>query len=167
MDQLILLKPIATYKDEAEAFKQEFFDCGESIINGSALFDQMEYEEWLENTTRNSNPDTVRPDWVVADTFFAARQSDNKMIGMIDIRHNLNHEFLTQYGGHIGYAVRPSERKKGYATQMLLMALMYAKSLGLHKVMLGCYADNIASIRTIEKKKFSTILSTTRLYAFV
>ncbi|MDF2479475.1 MAG: hypothetical protein K0S24_4958 [Sphingobacterium sp.] len=63
----------------------------------------------------------------------------------------LNNVFLTQYGGHIGYAVRPSERKKGYAIKMLTMALEYAKSLGLQKVMLGCYSNNVASIKTITK----------------
>jgi predicted acetyltransferase len=69
---------------------------------------------------------------------------------MIDIRHSLN-EFLSKYGGHIGYGVRPSERNKGYATQMLRMALQYLKQIGLTKVMLACYQENVASRRTIEK----------------
>ncbi|MGE5604102.1 MAG: GNAT family N-acetyltransferase [Bacteroidota bacterium] len=84
-------------------------------------------------------------------TFLAIRKSDRKIIGIIDIRHNLGNKFLAEYGGHIGYAARPSERHKGYATQLLRMALKYGKSLNLTKVMLGCYADNIASIKTITK----------------
>jgi predicted acetyltransferase len=111
----------------------------------------MEYEQWLSNTEKNSRPETVREDWVVATTYFVVRKDDNKIIGMIDIRHSINNVFLTKYGGHIGYAVRPSERKKGYATKMLTMALEYAKSIGLQKVMLGCYSNNIASIKTITK----------------
>jgi predicted acetyltransferase len=70
---------------------------------------------------------------------------------MIDIRHNLGNEFLTQYGGHIGCSVRPGERKKGYATEILKMGLDYAKSLNIEKVMIGCFSDNISSIRMIEK----------------
>ena len=81
--------------------------------------------------------------------FFAVRESDNKMVGMIDIRHHIDNEFLANYGGHIGYSVRPSERCKGYATEMLRLALEYAKTIGLSRVMLGCHADNIASAKTI------------------
>lgn len=88
---------------------------------------------------------------MAASTFFAIRKSDEKIIGMIDIRHNLNNEFLAQFGGHIGYSVRPHERKKGYATVMLLQALDYVRHLDLHKVMLGCYSYNLASKKTIEK----------------
>ena len=69
---------------------------------------------------------------------------------MIDIRHYLN-DFLKEYGGHIGYAVRPSERRKGYATEMLKLAIEYCRSLGIDRVMLGCYKDNMPSIKTIEK----------------
>lgn len=81
---------------------------------------------------------------------------------MIDIRHHLNNPFLTEFGGHIGYAVRPSERKKGYATQMLKMALEYAKSLGITKIMLGCYSDNTASVETIGN--CGGILTESKLY---
>lgn len=146
-----LVKPTWELQAAAEAFKQEFFDCGETIINGSALLDQMDYGQWLENTARNSSPNTVRPDWVVSDTFFAVREPDGKILGIIDIRHSLDNDFLSQYGGHIGYAIRPHERRKGYAAEMLRLALAYAKNIGLESVMLGCYCDNTASKKTIEK----------------
>lgn len=70
---------------------------------------------------------------------------------MIPYRHNLDHYFLASYGGHIGYFVCPSERRKGYAVQMLSMTLEYAKSIHLSSVMLGCYSDNTASVKTILK----------------
>ena len=71
--------------------------------------------------------------------------------------------FLKEYGGHIGYAVRASERRKGYAARMLKLALSYCGTLGIEEVKLGCYADNEASIRTmvgcggvcIEEKPYS------------
>ena len=151
MDELELVRPMPSHKNSAEEFKQEFYNCGEQVINGSAWLDRMEYDEWLENTRRNNSSETVRPDWVVADTFFAVRKNDGRLIGTVDIRHSIDNEFLSEYGGHIGYAVRPSERRKGYATQILKMALKHAKSIGLSRVMLGCYSDNLASIKTIEK----------------
>ena len=79
------------------------------------------------------------------------RKTDGRMIGVLDVRHELTTDFLREYGGNIGYAVRPSERKKGYASQMLRLALKYCQSLSIKSARLGCYADNIASIRTIEK----------------
>ena len=73
------------------------------------------------------------------------------MIGMIDVRHSLDVPILKEYAGHIGYSVRPTERKKGYATKMLKLALKYCNSIGLNQVMLGCYTSNLASIKIIEQ----------------
>lgn len=146
-----LERAMDTHKTAAEEMKQEFFDNGETVINGSALLDQMSFDEWLINTNRNCKPETVRPDWAIATTFFAFRKSDDKMIGMIDVRHELAVPFLQEFGGHIGYSVRPSERRKGYATLMLKLALSYCRSLDIHEVKLGCYADNEPSMRTIER----------------
>jgi predicted acetyltransferase len=151
-NETICLEQAATsHQTEAERMKQEFFDFGETIINGSALFDQMLFPEWLVSTNRNHDLNTVRKDWAVATTFFAFRKSDRKMVGMIDVRHKLAVPFLQEYGGHIGYSVRPTERKKGYATEMLRLALSYCQSLHINTVRLGCYADNTASICAIER----------------
>ena len=74
-DELIRLEQAAlSHRDTAEEMKQEFFDNGENVINGSALFDQMSFDEWLENTDRNHDPKTVRSDWAVATTFFCGTQ---------------------------------------------------------------------------------------------
>ena len=151
MNNIEFQLPALLHKTAAENFKNEFFEMHEQFINGSAMFDQMEYEQWLILNTNNRHEKTVNSGWVEATTFFVVRKDDKKIIGMIDIRHNLGNEFLAQYGGHIGYSVCPNERKKGYATEMLRMGLEYAKSLNINKVMLGCYSDNIPSIRTIEK----------------
>ena len=64
----------------------------------------------------------------------------------VDIRHNLDNYFLASYGGHIGYSVCPSERRKGYAVQMLGLTLEYAKYIHLSRVMLGCYFFKFISI---------------------
>lgn len=155
--------PSAEHKIRAEEFKAEFFSNGEEIINGSSLYDKMEFDDWLEYVTKNRDPERFNPDWVQATTFFAVRKSDGKIIGVSDLRHNLDNPFLKEYGGHIGYAVRPSERNKGYASDMLFETLAYAKSLGLEKVMIGCYSDNFASIKVIER--CGGILSETKPYS--
>lgn len=163
MVEIVLELPAADHESGANQFKQEFFLQNEPAINGSALFDQMDYKEWLEHTTKNRSPEAVNRKWVPASTFFGVRKSDGKIVGMIDIRHNLDNSFLASYGGHIGYSVRPSERRKGYAGQMLSSALEFAKSIYLSKVMLGCYSDNTASVKTI--LKYGGILTETKPYA--
>lgn len=91
----------ASHQIEAEKMKQEFFNSGETIINGSALLDQMPFCEWLVNTNRNHDPKTVCKDWATATTFFAFRKCDEKMIGVIDVRHELTVPFLQQYGWYV------------------------------------------------------------------
>ena len=150
MEPLKLVYPAKVHQDKAEAFKKEFLAHGETVINGSALLDQMDYFPWLEYIKKNNDPQTVSKDWVVSSTFFAVRESDEEIVGIIDVRHSIDNPFLSQYGGHIGYSVRPSERRKGYATEMLRQALAFAKEIGLRKVMLGCYCDNTASKKTME-----------------
>ncbi len=146
-----LITPTKALEAEAIAFRQEFFDNNEPVINGSSLFDKVVlYDDWLLQLKNNSYLETVSPDWVVTSVFFAIRLSDHKIVGIIDVRHTLN-QFLSDYGGHIGYSVRPSERGKGYATEMLKFALDYCREIGLEKVMLGCYKTNTASIGIIHK----------------
>lgn len=152
MLDITLTFPSEEFEAEAIDYKREFFNYGETVINGSALWDKTDsYDVWLNQIINNSREETVQPDWVPSSTFFGVRKDDNKIVGMIDIRHHIDHPFLREYGGHIGYSVRPSERKKGYATGMLKLSLDYCKDIGLKKVMLGCYKDNIASVKTIEK----------------
>ena len=151
MSELELQLPTLSHKKAAENFKSEFLEKQEPVINGSALFDQMEFEQWLTHNTNNRQESTVSFGWVPTTTFFAVRKRDLKIIGMIDIRHNLRNEFLAQYGGHVGYSVRPSERKKGYATEILRMGIEYAKLLRIEKLMIACFSDNTPSIKTIVK----------------
>ena len=150
MDRINLVKPNRDLEQQAIDYKQEHFESGENIISGSELWDKTEsYSEWLEAVTKNTNKDTVNPSWVVTDTFFAVRESDNKVLGVISFRHELN-DFLKDFG-HIGYSVRPAERKKGYATEMLKLILEVAKEVGLSQVQLSCEKANVPSIKTIAK----------------
>ena len=70
--------------------------------------------------------------------------------GAVNIRHYLNDSLLKE-GGHIGDGIRPSERRKGYATEMIRLALTECKKLGIEKVLMTCDKDNIGSARSIIK----------------
>ena len=147
--EIRLVRPITELRDGAIDFRQEFFDNGEMIINGSELLDKTEnYDDWLKAVTDNTSAETVNPDWVVTDTFFALDETD-RIIGIIDLRHTLN-EFLKDFG-NCGYSVRPSERRKGYATQMLQHILEIAKNIGLNVLNLSVESNNEPSIKTILK----------------
>ena len=82
--------------------------------------------------------------------FIYVREDDNKIVGMIQIRHCFN-EYLEKYGGHIGYSVAPSERLKGYGSIMLKLTLPYCKKLGLSRVLITCVKGNIGSRKIILK----------------
>ncbi len=151
MDELQLVSPTKIHKQSALEYRQEHFDNGEMLLHGGSLFDAIEsHNAWLDHLKANSSPDTVQEGWVVSSTFFAVRPSDNQIVGMVDIRHTLN-DFLRNYGGHIGYGVRPSERKNGYAAQILRLSLDYCRQLGMDRVMLACEKENTASRKTITK----------------
>ncbi len=74
---------------------------------------------------------------------------DKKVIGRVSLRHELNANLLKE-GGYVGYGIVPSERRKGYAKEVLRLTLPFAKSLGLNKILLTCNDDNVGSWRTIE-----------------
>ena len=148
MDKIILVKPDLSYADEIIKYKEE--SLAESpLINGSAGLDRFSsIEVWLEELKKRSCEDTVPKGLVPSSTYLAVREKDNYIVGMIDIRHYLN-EYLTQVGGHIGYGVRKTERNKGYAKQMLKLALEKCKELKIKKVLITCDEDNIASEKVI------------------
>lgn len=170
-NKINLVRPTLELKEEALAYRGEHFQHGEKVIYGSELFDKTEsYEEWLSAVTRNTDPETVNENWVVTDTFFAVRQSDGRIIGIIDLRHTLN-EFLKDLG-NCGYSVRPSERKKGYATEMLRQLIWVAKEAEMNELHISVEKENMASVKVIQKnggvyeRSFSFEGETADIYKF-
>ena len=148
MEKIILVKPDLSYADEIIKYKEESLKESH-IINGSAGLDRLSsIEDWLEELNKRSCEDTVPKGLVPSSTYLGVREKDNYIVGMIDIRHYLN-EYLTQVGGNIGYSVRKTERNKGYAKQMLKLALEKCKELKMKKVLITCDEDNIASEKVI------------------
>jgi predicted acetyltransferase len=149
MTNIELIKPEKNHRNIIADFINEHKDSGEFEIHGGALVEKMEYEDWLQQLADNSDKSTVKENWVIASTFLVMRKSDNKMIAMLDIRHELN-DFLKSYGGHIGLGIRPTERGKGYGNEITKMALVFCKKIGLQKVMFACFKDNFVSRKVIE-----------------
>ena len=114
-----LVSPSMEMKYKAMEYKQEFFDANEKHIDGSCGFSKYDaFDDWLKAV---ANIQTEAPHgFVTCSTYFVI--VDDEIIGMTSIRHALN-DSLRFDGGHIGYSVRPSQRRSGYATQMLALAL--------------------------------------------
>ena len=132
--------------DEYMDFANEWAGNNEEIIPYAARLLDKSYDEWVHMLERIENPETCPDNLVDASTYFLI--DGGRMIGALNLRHRLN-EYLLTYGGHIGYGIRPSERDKGYATKMLAMALLIAKSRNMDKVLITCSKKNIASAKTI------------------
>ena len=144
------IEPAAEYEQQISAYRKEFLERGDSMDGTGALRRMEDPKQWLEYCRLCKNPDTVPDGLVPATQYIFVRESDDKIVGMLQIRHYFN-VFLEQYGGHIGYSVAPSERRKGYASQMLQMSLPKCKELGIQRVLVTCLDDNEASRRTILK----------------
>ena len=127
-------------------YKEEFV-LNNEIIQGAANMTALSIPEWVQFTENTKYKETVTPGFVTAHTFFAL--DNDKIVGIINGRHELN-DYLLNFGGHIGYSVRKSERRKGYAKKMLKYTSEFLFSLGLEKILITCDKNNIASKRTIE-----------------
>ena len=139
-----LRKPTLNDKKQVLDYIKEHYNNNEYRINGSNDITTMEYEDWL--NTLNDNEEGKNIEWGISETYILVNNS--KVIGMLNIRYTINEEIAEIYG-HIGYGVRPSERRKGYATYMLKEALVKCKKRGMKEVILGCLEDNIGSSKTI------------------
>lgn len=148
MEQLKLIEPTEDYISQYEEYRQEFLDFGGSMDGAGALRRIADGRKWLEECARYTDPATVPEGRVLATQYILIRERDNRLLGMLQLRRELN-EYLAKYAGHIGYSVRPSERRRGYAKTMLAMALPHARALGLERVMISCAVDNEGSRRTI------------------
>lgn len=111
------------------------------LFKGGNFKEFLEYVQYTSQWEYNGKTQSTLYFWILDDT----------LIGAIDIRHTIIHPDLRDYSGHIGYWVRPDERWKGCATQMLALGLQEAKKLWIEKVLISCRPDNIASQKVILK----------------
>jgi predicted acetyltransferase len=150
MEVITLRKVTAADKRKILDYKEEFLLSGDSLDGTAGLGAAESFEDWFRALCDNANEETLRPGRVPASTYLAVRENDGVLVGMIDIRHRLN-DYLLRCGGHIGYSVRKSERRKGYAKEMLGQALLICRELSIDCVLVTCDSRNEASERTILK----------------
>ena len=150
-ERLILRLP--TKEDESAIIEmvEEFKDNGEKTIPGSGSIETFEnYQDWLDIIEKYSNKENLPDGRVLSTQFISVRKSDNKIVGFINLRHELN-DYLLKFGGHIGDSIRPSERRNGYATEQLKICYEYCKQLGIKNVLVTCKDWNVASRLSIIK----------------
>ncbi|BDU51369.1 GNAT family N-acetyltransferase [Haliovirga abyssi] len=128
---------------------REWEKSEEKIIPWASRCDDLNFEE-LQTRWSKYEEDSMYAKGLVPSTLYFMIDENERIIGAIDVRHKLN-ENLKKSGGHIGYGIRLSERKKGYATLMLKLILDILKDKKYNKILITCNDENIASAKTIEK----------------
>lgn len=145
---LTLRKVLPSDLKAIEEYRAEFLECGDSMDGTSNLrrFEDMhQWYDWIRNA---EHWETCPPNWVPDVQYISVRNSDGRIVGMLDIRRSMNQDIERLYG-NIGYSIRKSERRKGYATIQLGLAKEICRGLGMRKILVSCYRDNPASAKTI------------------
>lgn len=155
MEQITLTEPQEKYADDIWKFRQEILECdaeNEDRFAGCLSLDvSQSAEEWIKLCKLRKCDETCAEAGtaVPSHMYLAVRKSDDRIVGVIDLRHHINHPVLGTWGGHCGYSVRPSERGQGYAVEMLRLNIQNAKAMGIEKLLITCDVMNKASEKTI------------------
>jgi len=151
-NDILLIFPMEEHRQMWEEILADYEAAGEKAVPFALKLKCDKYDAFLHKTIDFANgiipPDL--PHLVQATTWFLMNKEKNKILGAVNIRHFLN-EYLLKVGGHIGYGIAPSERRKGYAARMLSLALDKCREIGIEKVLVTCNKDNIGSAKTILK----------------
>lgn len=144
--------PTEAYESSAGEYIDEFIQYG-SEVNGSGGLDSYlqnaTYHDWLLKIHSQLDIANIPEGKVPCITYFAIREEDHRIVGMVNIRLGMN-DFLRKEAGQIGYSVRPTERRKHYGTEILQMALDVCRRIGYTETVLTCSADNPASAGVIK-----------------
>ncbi|MDR1537940.1 MAG: GNAT family N-acetyltransferase [Clostridiales bacterium] len=136
--------PSKEMKPQAMAFRQEFIDAKEAGIPGSRdLMGFESYGEWLDSLKPKIAEETP------SITFFAFRQPDGVLVGSASIRMSLTKETLED--GHVELSIRPSQRNKGYGSEVLRQVLDRARELGIMEVFASCGKKNRPAAKIMKK----------------
>lgn len=155
MAHITLIEPQKKYANDIWEFRQEILECDvedENQFAGCMSLDvSKSAEEWIKICKFRKSEETCGEVGTVVPShmYLAVRKRDDKIVGVIDLRHHINHPILGTWGGYCGYSVRPSERGKGYAKEMLRLNIQNAKSMGIDKLLITCDVKNAASEKTI------------------
>lgn len=146
--EFFLVEPCEEYAEQIAEYKQAFLDADSSMDGCGPLRRCEDSLTYISGCRKYTSPETLPDGWVISTQFFYIRKADNRLVGMIQVRHYFN-DWLSKFGGHIGYSIKPDERRKGYATSMLKAILPYCKEIGLDKILISCIDGNLGSEKTI------------------
>jgi len=142
-----LIRPDPRHEDSLRSFVREFADAGEELVPWvlAGLGDDIDaYVSDLERQSRGENLDKG----IVPHSTFWLVDSSGEIVAVSNLRHELN-GFLKKVGGHIGFGVRPSARRRGFGTEVLRCTLAEARMLGIHRAFVTCDKDNRGSEKVI------------------
>ncbi|PFM17312.1 GNAT family N-acetyltransferase [Bacillus anthracis] len=142
-----LLTPTTDLQDEYLDFYNEWKDSGETMIPWVISKDLSNFPAMVQELLDAHNGVNLPQSWVPDSTYWLVTDN-NRIVGTVNIRHSLT-EHLFNAGGHIGYGIRPSERRKGYATKLLELSLEKTKKLNITRALVVCDEVNTASEKTI------------------
>ena len=161
MDDLVLIKPnknlYLEYKDMMDEWIMEGSRISPWPLSLKYHTEEL-FNEMLKRIIEVEKGINIAG-YVPSTTYWLYDKTHNTIIGCSNLRHYLD-ELGEKYWGHIGYGIRPSERRKGYGTKILELTLEKAKEMNINKVSLGAYVGNIPSWKTMEKchAKFDKII---------
>lgn len=139
-------EPHLGLQDSYRSLVQEFQNAGEPLVPFPLMFRNEDFLAFLEHLAACARGERLPPGFVPHSTYWLV--SDNIVVGVSNLRHRLT-DSLRREGGHIGYGVRPSARRRGFAKELLRQTLVRARELDLTKVLLTCSKSNVASACTI------------------
>ena len=145
---LKLVRPSSEYAEQVMRYKEDMLANNDSFDGCAGLEEVSSFSEWIDFENRLKRK--YGEGYVPSDVYLGVRIVDEKVVGIIDYRHPLS-PFLFQYGGNVGYSVLPSERRKGYASEMLKLMLDVCREYGEEKILITCDKTNDASRCTIVK----------------
>jgi predicted acetyltransferase len=149
-DQLTLYKPHVRYQDAFLAMIQDYRRAGESRYQYLNDLVKADFESYVRRLREVKRGVGLRKGWVPYTTYWSVLRVSPVIVGVAHLRHRLTPD-LRKEGGHIGYAITPSLRGRGYGTRQLALVLAKARARGLDRVLVTCDTDNVASARVIEK----------------
>ncbi|EOP23998.1 MULTISPECIES: GNAT family N-acetyltransferase [Bacillus] len=144
---VFLITPTTDLQEEYLDFYNEWKDSGETMIPWVISKDPSNFPAMIQELLDAHNGVNLPESWVPDSTYWLVTD-ENKIVGVVNIRHSLT-EHLFNTGGHVGYGIRPSERRKGYATKLLELSLEKTKELNIEKVLVVCDEVNTGSEKTI------------------
>lgn len=147
MSTLRLIEPRIDLEESHKTFLEEFRRLGERVHPWVVAEPYNHFSDYIAMLNDASKGSGLPADFVAHSTFWLV-DADNDIVAISNLRHELN-DFLLTYGGHVGYGVRPSVWRRGYATEVLRQTLLMAKERGIDRVRVTCSKDNPASDKTI------------------